>query len=233
MATENSNQGLASLFAKIATISGKIGAIQKDATHAQNYKYHSADAIMGALNHLMSEHGLVIIPTAPRVTTENERYVIQYEFVLCDAETGETFAAKWAGEAPLGMQRKDGTISIDDKAMGKAHTYALKYWLLKLFMISTVDTDDLDTNDNSHASKPTSKPSPKPDFEDFVPDSTNPVLQAWDKDQMAKFWNKWHKKDKIEADTILAALSVAALGEFQGSLSDADKAMRLYIEKIK
>lgn len=72
-----------------------------------------------------------------------------------------------------------------------------------------------------------------PDFEDFVPDSTNPILQAWNKEQMGKFWNKWHKKDKIEADTILTALGVAALGEFQGSLSDADKAMRLYIEKIK
>jgi len=137
---------LSSLFAKIALISSKVGAIQKDANHPQNYKYHSADGVMGALNSLMSEYGLVIIPSASNVELIENRYVILYQFTLCDAETGEIFGANWTGEAPLTIARKEGAPVVDDKAMGKAHTYAYKYWLLKLFMISTVDTDDLDSN---------------------------------------------------------------------------------------
>ena len=150
---------LAPLYSKIAVISGKIGAIQKDANHPQNYKYHSADAILGALNHLMSEHGLVIIPTARGVGVEDGRYIITYRYLICDAETGASVPAEWTGEAPLGITRKDGTISLDDKAMGKAHTYAYKYWLMKLFMISTIDTDDLDGNDSQTKQAPKQKQS--------------------------------------------------------------------------
>ncbi len=141
------SEGLGSLFTKLATISGEIGAIAKDAKHQQGYSFQSADSVMAHLNPLLAQHNIVIIPmaTQTRLETPNDgitRYVIDYEFVICDGDTGATFTAAWQGEAPTGYAGG----KADDKAMGKAHTYALKYWLLKLFKVTSKDDVGLDTN---------------------------------------------------------------------------------------
>jgi hypothetical protein len=221
-------EALAPLFAKIAIISSKIGAIHKDKKHAQGYDYHSADAIMGALNELMAQHGLVVIPTTKTVGIEEGRYVISYRFMLCDAETGMVFSADWLGEAPLGIARKDGSIAPDDKAMGKAHTYAYKYWLMKLFMISTVDTDDLDTNHQE--STPASKPAAKSQAKQAPKDHTQILDAKWDKPEMEKFWRHCTETMGIAGDTVLRGLGVTKLSEWQGSYDAAKARMDEYIK---
>jgi hypothetical protein len=157
-------EGLAKLFSKIATIQGELGAVKKDATHQQNYKYHSADAVMGALNPLLTKHNLIIIPNTigtPQVVTGADgltRWVIDYEFVIACGDTGANFTAHWSSEGVMSVGReKDGSDrpKPDDKSMGKTHTYALKYWLIHLFKVTTKDTADLDQN---HQDEDSSKP---------------------------------------------------------------------------
>lgn len=145
------------LFARIAKVSGELGKLKKDATHAQGYAYHSADSIMGHINSLMAENGLAVIPTVLDCTVVDgsdkiQRWLITYEFAIGDID-GNVFSSRWTGEAPMQGKKQDGTLYADDKSMGKAHTYAYKYWLQKLFMISTVDSDDLDTNVTDSASQ--------------------------------------------------------------------------------
>lgn len=146
-------EGLGHLFAKLAKISGELGAVEKDAKHQQNYMYHSADAVMGALNPLLSKYQIVIIPSAANarpVTGADglSRWVIDYAFTIADGETGAYFVANWTSEGIMSVG-KDANTNIpkpDDKSMGKAHTYSLKYWLIQLFKISTKDTSDIDQN---------------------------------------------------------------------------------------
>lgn len=145
------------LFARIAKVSGELGKLKKDATHAQGYAYFSADSIMGHINSLMAENGLAVIPTVLDCTVVDgsdkiQRWLITYEFAIGDID-GNVFSSRWTGEAPMQGKKQDGTLYADDKSMGKAHTYAYKYWLQKLFMISTVDSDDLDTNVTDSASQ--------------------------------------------------------------------------------
>lgn len=160
---------IGALFARIAKIAGEVGAVGKsgklDSGQGQGYKYHSADDVMGHLNKLMSEHGLVIIPNVVDTTIvkgadEIERWLITYEYIIGDAD-GNTMTARWTGEAPMYGRRKDGGLFTDDKSLGKAHTYSYKYYLLKLFMVSTVDVDDLDTNVVDKGNQGNSKQVPK------------------------------------------------------------------------
>lgn len=153
-----SENGLGSLFTKLAKISGELGSIAKDAKHQQGYMYQSADSVMAHLNPLLAHYSIVIIPMATRTRLETpsdgvSRYVIDYEFVICDGDTGATFTAAWQGDVPTGYAGG----KIDDKAMGKAHTYALKYWLLKLFKVTSQDDVDLDRNNTTYSNQPPAK----------------------------------------------------------------------------
>lgn len=150
------NSGLGNLFTKLAKISGELGAIPKSAKHQQGYMYQSADDVMSHLNPLLASHNIVIVPMATKTRLETpadgiSRYVIDYEFVICDGDTGETFVAAWQGDIPTGYAGN----KVDDKAMGKAHTYALKYWLLKLFKVTSQDDVDLDRNSHTYSNQKT------------------------------------------------------------------------------
>lgn len=147
------HEGLGNLFSKLAAISGELGAIPKSAKHQQGYSYQSADDVMAHLNPLLSAANIAIIPMATHTRLEVptdgvSRYVIDYEFVICDGDSGATFVAAWQGEVPTGYAGG----KIDDKAMGKAHTYALKYWLLKLFKVTS--QDDVDQDRTVHTDPP-------------------------------------------------------------------------------
>lgn len=150
--------GLGILFTKLAKISGELSSIAKDAKHQQGYMYQSADSVMAHLNPLLAHYSIVIIPMATRTRLETpadgiSRYVIDYEFVICDGDSGATFNAAWQGDVPTGYAGN----KVDDKAMGKAHTYALKYWLLKLFKVTSQDDVDLDRNNTTYSNQPPAK----------------------------------------------------------------------------
>lgn len=144
------------LFARIAKVQAAVGTIEKDAKHGQGYNYHSAESIMHHLSSLMSSAGLITIPRVKDIVPIDEdgtsvRWIIYYVFTLADID-GNMFDAEWTGEEILKVGQRP-----DDKAMGKAHTYAHKYWLMKLFMVSSVKQDDADENDSSQDEKPAAK----------------------------------------------------------------------------
>lgn len=231
------NTGLGNLFTKLAKISGELGAIPKDAKHQQNYMYQSADNVMAHLNPLLSAHNIVIIPMATKTRLETpadgiSRYVIDYEFVICDGDTGETFVAAWQGDIPTGYAGN----KVDDKAMGKAHTYALKYWLLKLFKVTSQDDVDLDGNNHTYSNQPPAKTSKPVPAQTSTPASGNaatrqrgngdgtPVIM-WSQDEQKSFWNIWNRDKKIAKGVILGVLGVKSLGEFKNSLDRANVLM--------
>lgn len=145
-----SGQNIGALFARIAKVAAAVGAVEKDRTHPQNYKYISSNAVMGHLVKAMADNGVAVIPRILKreIITETDgfqRWLIDYQFIIGDAD-GNTIIVDWVGEAPLKASGKNNTQYSDDKSLGKAHTYAHKYFLMKLFLVSDVETDDLDEN---------------------------------------------------------------------------------------
>lgn len=159
MSTENEGNRPLSIFAKIAKISGELGAVQKTGNSNLKFKYHSAEDVMNALNALLEKYSLAIFPSIKGWSTfealdGKQRWVIEYEFLIACGETGQTFSCTWVSEALMSQGEKN---SPDIQAMGKAHTYAQKYWLIQLFKITTKDQQDLDRDSGNQDDKSASK----------------------------------------------------------------------------
>jgi hypothetical protein len=227
--------GLGGLFSKIAKISSELGAVEKDAQHQQKYMYHSADAVMGALNPLLTKYNIIIIPNTvgtPQVVTGADgltRWVIDYEFVIACGDTGANFTAHWASEGVMSVGKDEkGTPKADDKSMGKTHTYALKYWLIHLFKISTKDTADLDQNDQSEGGKSAQKPAAQktqaPANVSQLPQAVDDRVTPWTEQQADRFSKAWQKEGYKSAE-ILEVLGIKRMGEWKKSLWDANEVM--------
>lgn len=165
METNSSGKELGNLVKKLALIKGELGAIQKDAKHQQGYSYHSSEQVLGMLNQKTSEKGLMIIPSCNLRETitpvdGQTRVFYDYQFLIIDADSGASITATWSQDAPMSMATKSGAIIADDKASGKAHTYAFKYWLMKVFMVSSQDDVDLDENHQEDKSSAPAKSAP-------------------------------------------------------------------------
>jgi hypothetical protein len=142
------NVAMSSVFKKIALVMSEIGSIPKDAQHQQGYSYQSIQAVSARLNTVMSKHGLLCLPSVASWHVVDGRYIVEYDMQFVDADSGDSVHRSWVSEATLGITKKDGGFMIDDKAMNKAHGNALKYFLLRTFIVSAQDDPDGDETDH-------------------------------------------------------------------------------------
>jgi len=135
-----------------------------------SYKGVSDSDVKLKIGRSMRKHGLIILPTE-----------IEEETQLSEWEEVDT----WSKETPKPMKRKQSIftkvktkyrlihesgeeveltgsghgVDPQDKSIGKATTYAMKYTLLYTFMVSTGYIDDAD---NTHSNEIETKQPPKP-----------------------------------------------------------------------
>jgi hypothetical protein len=123
---------------KLAEVRRRIGYIQKRGHNERfNYSYVTAADIAGSVGDILSELGVVVIPSLENITYESAagrgettrmaRVVMAYTF--SDVDSGEEIVAKVAGQG----------LDAGDKAPYKAMTGALKYALLQSFLLATGD----------------------------------------------------------------------------------------------
>jgi hypothetical protein len=123
---------------KLAEVRRRIGYIQKRGHNERfNYSYVTAADIAGSVGDILSELGVVVIPSLEDITYESTpgrgettrmaRVVMAYTFA--DVDSGEEVVAKVAGQG----------LDVGDKAPYKAMTGALKYALLQSFLLATGD----------------------------------------------------------------------------------------------
>lgn len=126
------------LFKKLATVMGKIDRIPKNGHNAHfNYDFATADDVMDVLRPLLAEQGVALLISADEPRREGTKTLLPVTFTLVDADTGQREEMTWTGEAD----------DRQDKGINKAATAALKYFFLKVFMISTGDpSDDADAH---------------------------------------------------------------------------------------
>jgi hypothetical protein len=126
---------------KMVRIMAAVGNVSKSGVNAQqNYKFIQGDDVVDAIRTEMVKNNVAMFSRAlgyeqSAGTTKNGgtnwHAVVQFEFTLIDAESGETMSGTWYGES----------IDSSDKSFSKAASMALKYWLMKTFMISAGEPD--------------------------------------------------------------------------------------------
>lgn len=133
-----------SVYAKINQVISELGAIQKDGNNSfQGYRYISAESFLAAVRVPMSKHGLVVTTSLIDIQCIETIYLVRFQFTLVDIDDPDNVVTEyWMHSIPIEAKGKQGNY-LDDKAIGKAATYAHRYFLMKLFLV-TDQADELD-----------------------------------------------------------------------------------------
>jgi hypothetical protein len=99
---------------------------------------------------LLAEVNVALFVDMVRVEQVENRTRCHFTYTFADGETGETWTCNWFADALTGK---------DDKAINKAATAGLKYFLLKTFIVGTGDVSD----EPDAGPEPQSKEAPKPE----------------------------------------------------------------------
>lgn len=157
------------LFAKISAVMKDVEYLKKDDTvkaGAETYKAITEEKVTEAVGQAMRRHGLVIYPVEMTERREDMQVIrssgkqaidrlatVNVKYKIADVESGESDIIVSAGTG----------IDTQDKAIGKAMTYAYKYALLRTFAIPTgEDPDKIASDDVSPAGKAASGPNSAP-----------------------------------------------------------------------
>ena len=133
---------------------------------------------------------------------------------LIDTDTGYSEDSEFKGEC----------IEADDKGIGKAASYAVKYLLLKMFMIPTgLDTDEsyTDPAPAPHVAHPVVEAKPPKDFK-----------SAYEKERVKIGWPSWEEdhKSNVAFWTKIAATAINEESEIEpGDYENAWKLIKLIV----
>jgi hypothetical protein len=146
----------------IAKVMADLPAISKADRSPEGYQYRGIEAITKHLQPLLARHGVVIVPQATVLQVVPSP-------AMKDGWQDVHMTVTWLVYGPDGSSLQATTHGIGrdraDKGSNKAHTQALKYLLLSLFMVADKDDDaeryDV-TPDGDRAAAP--KPQPRADL---------------------------------------------------------------------
>jgi hypothetical protein len=182
-----------SVYSKISKVMADVGAIPKDKTNKfVGYRYSSTDAIYTGLRQLMAKHNIICLPAIVDVNIVDGQYHINYEFTLIDADKPDSIITMpWFQHVPVEAKGNKG-FYVDDKAVGKANTYAHRYFLMKLFLISDGNDDDIENSEQVEV-----QPSPQQS-------TPNQAQRAalWDKIKSDNFIRKRYENENHLKNTV-------------------------------
>lgn len=123
------------IYSKLLAVIDEIKTVGKNGenTH-QNYNYAMEKDLLDEVKPLLLKHGLIIHPTVLEQRRDGALATVKMEFRIVLAETKEELKSIFYGEG----QDKG------DKATYKAYTGAVKYFLMKTFLIPTGDDPEQD-----------------------------------------------------------------------------------------
>lgn len=132
------------LYEKLLVIQQAVDRFVKDnqvGEGKQAYKAVSSEQVLDTVRPLMNEHKLLLIPEVHganvivgATSSGTARYLTEMHMSMVwhDVESGEERAVPWYGQ---------GVDLAGEKGVGKANTYAEKYFLMKFFHVPTPKDD--------------------------------------------------------------------------------------------
>lgn len=177
----------------------------------------------------MQKHGLIILPTGVKPNTtintweETNQYGTKMKQSVFTEVITEYLLIHESGESVPLVGFGHGTDS-QDKAAGKATTYALKYTLLYSFLVATGHIDDADNTHSDDIPTPASKPKTpvEPPKKPATPSSPPAPTQTPPAAQQPV---KANEKGKLTDATL------SSLRELLPTLKGSDKSA--FIDKVK
>jgi len=146
---------MSSVYKKLYAIMNEELTIKKSGFNKYHqYKYVTEGDILELAKKVFHKHKLVCIPNQVEIiNTRDDITRIIYEFTLADPETGDSIVLRHGGDG------QDG----GDKGIYKASTGAIKYFLMKLLMVSAEDDPEGDAakESNKTPSKKSAPPTPR------------------------------------------------------------------------
>lgn len=131
-----------SLYRKLHNIMKEIERIPKNGWNAHHkYNYVAEADLVEHMRKLFNENGVLPWFHVKEHTREGAIGTADCEITLIDVETGASLSSVVAGEG----------ADKGDKAMYKAYTGAMKYFLMKTFLVPTGDDPEGDTETDEWA----------------------------------------------------------------------------------
>jgi len=209
------------LIQKAAAVMAQVEHVPKNGHNSfHNYDYATEADITSCVRAAMAEQGLMLIPTVEKVewsklqrkNGEDRLATMTVKFTLTDGNESKEFIILGEG------------ADAGDKATYKAMTGALKYALLKLFMIPTGDDPEKEAGDVQRPPvQRQAQATPRQQPQTAPPDNARVVRV---KRIMADA-----KSKGIDRETRLSALVTLALGTNKGNAKWSDEDMA-FIEGI-
>lgn len=141
------------LFSKLAGVMGAVGHVPKRGRNAfHKYDYVMEADLVDAVRNKLAEVNVVLFTSVEQVTREGTLTTIQAKFTFADGDSGETYTVAGAGQGE----------DKGDKGVYKAITGAVKYMIMKNFLIPTGDDPEADEETDKRASRPAPKPQVAP-----------------------------------------------------------------------
>lgn len=136
------------IYQRISAVMADLDYVQKeDKLVNDQYSFVSHDAVSAAIHPLLVKHGIVIVPRVINWTQDGNRTAVDMEVDFVNIDTPEDM---------ITVPSFGFGIDKQDKAPGKAVSYAVKYAALKLFVLATGDDPERDLIDHV-----ADKPKPK------------------------------------------------------------------------
>ncbi len=130
------------LHEKLLEMQKRVDGVIKDGKNSSDkYDFASDENVLGIFRPMLDEFGLLLIPRVERAELHEgntksgtARFMTEVWFTMLwhDVESGEELAVPWYAQ---------GVDLAGEKGVGKAATYAEKYFLLKFFHVPTRKDD--------------------------------------------------------------------------------------------
>ena len=132
------------IYQKLVEVRKTVPYLKKESKGHQ-YNYVGSSQVLASVRQKMDELGLLLIPSvvSKEIHVDGKSILteLEMEFTWVNADNPEeTITRKWYAQ---------GIDISGEKGVGKAYTYAEKYFLLKSFNIAT-DKDDPDAFQSAH-----------------------------------------------------------------------------------
>lgn len=198
---------MAEIYQAIIGVMADIGAIGKDKKNAQQgFKYRGVDDVMNALQPVMVQHGLFVVPEIIDQRREERQTNRGGNLIYSVCTVRYTFYAK-DGSSVQCVVVGEGMDS-GDKATNKAMSIAFKYACFQVFCIPTEEMKDPDAE--VHEVTPKSKHTENPKIAAATAKANEVkkllVKISGDKTIAQQVWNEQYKQDAGDIVKMNAAL---------------------------
>lgn len=144
------------LYVKLAEITAELGRVEKRGRNDfHKYDYVLEADLLEAVRLKLAERKVAVLPSLTALshregTKQSTITTAHVRFTFVDGESGEKHECDWAGEGD----------DPADKGLNKAYTAAVKYFVMKAFLIPTGDDPEGDHKTDERASARASAPKP-------------------------------------------------------------------------